>query len=36
LHYKLLPSAKSQSSVVRERSSSVFELLVAPHLVTSA
>jgi hypothetical protein len=36
LHYKLLPNAKSQSSVLRERSSSVFELLVAPHLVTSA
>ena len=36
LQYKLLPNAKSQSSVLRERSSSVFELLVAPHLVTSA
>jgi hypothetical protein len=36
LHHKLLPNAKSQSSVLRERSSSVFELLVAPHLVTSA
>ena len=36
LHYKLLPNAKSQSSGLQERSSSVFELLVAPHLVTSA
>jgi hypothetical protein len=36
LHYQLLLNAKSQSSVLRERSSSVFELLVAPHLVTSA
>ena len=36
LQYKLLPNAKSQSSVLRERSSSVFDLLVAPHLVTSA
>jgi hypothetical protein len=36
LHYKRLPNAKSQSSVLRERSSSAFELLVAPHWVTSA
>jgi hypothetical protein len=36
LHYKLLPNGKSQSSVLRERSSSVFELLIAGHLVTSA
>ena len=36
LHYKLLSNGKSQSSVLRERSSSVFELLIAGHLVTSA
>jgi hypothetical protein len=36
LHYKLLPNAKSQSSVLRQRSRSVFELLRAPHLATSA